>query len=109
MTFLTENYGLTSDQITRFYQAYCNVNDHMGGEIEFNWQESGWYPEDPEACMIECLCDADRLSDYIDDYSNWCSGFLMKAELAHDLLEVPMPKHLLDYLASQGKKSWLSL
>ena len=109
MTFLTENYGLTSDQITRFYQAYCNVNDHMCGEIEFNWQESGWYPEDPEACMIECLCDADRLSDYIDDYSNWCSGFLMKAELAHDLLEVPMPKHLLDYLASQGKKSWLSL
>jgi len=109
MTFLTENYGLTSDQITRFYQAYCIVNDHMGGEIEYSWQESGWYPEDPEACMIECLCDADRLGDYIDDYSDWCSGFFMKAELAHDLLEVPMPKHLLDYLASQGKKSWLNL
>lgn len=106
MTFLTENYGLTSDQITQFYQAYCSVDSQMGGEIEFNWQEIGWTPDNPEAAMIECLCDADRLADYIEDYDDWCFDFLMKQELAHDLIEVPMPKHLLDYLSSQGKKSW---
>ena len=109
MTFLTENYGLTSDQITQFYQAYCSADSQMGGEIEYSWEEQGWTPDNPEACMIECLCDADRLGDYIDDYYEWCSPFLMKQELAHDLLEVPMPKHLLNYLASQGKKSWLNL
>ena len=106
MTFLAENYGLTPEQIIQFYRGYCNANAHMGGEIEYSWEEQGWTPEDPEACMIECLCDADRLSDYIDNYDEWCSPFLMKQELAHDLIEVPMPKHLLNYLSSQGKKSW---
>ena len=107
MTFLTANYGLTPDQITRFYQGYCNANAHMGGKIEYSWQESGWWPENEEACMIECLTDADRLEPYIDDYMDWCFDFLMKAELAHDLLEVPMPKHLLSYLESNNRKSWL--
>mgnify|MGYP006245699253 CR=1 FL=1 len=107
MTFLTANYGLSPDQITRFYRGYCNANASMGGEIEASWDESGWTPEDPEACMIECLTDADRLERYIDDYDDWCFGFLMKAELAHDLLEVSMPKHLLNYLSSQGKSSWM--
>ncbi len=106
MTFLAENYGLTPEQITQFYQAYCRVDSQLGGEIEFNWQESGWTPDNPEAAMIECLCDADRLADYIEDYDAWCFDFLMKQELAHDLIEVPMPKHLLNYLSSQGKKSW---
>jgi len=107
MTFLTANYGLTHDQITRFADAYHMANSQIGGEIEYSWEESGWWPENPEACMIECLVDADRLERYIEDYMDWCFGFLMKAELAHDILEVPMPKHLLDYLEGNGKSSWM--
>ena len=64
-------------------------------------------PENPEAAMIECLVDADRLEPYIDDYMDWCFDFVMKAELAHDLLEVPMPQYNLDYLASVGKTCWM--
>ena len=109
MTFLTANYGLTPDQITRFAAAYHRAYVHMGGEIEASWLESNWWPreEDEAACMIECLTDADRLERYIADYDDWCFPFLMKAELAHDILEVPMPKHLTDYLSSQGKSSWM--
>ena len=108
MTFLTANYGLTPDQITRFAKAYHRADSQMGGEIEASWEESGWWPreEDEKACMIECLTDADRLEPYIDDYMDWCFNFLMKAELAHDLLEVRMPEHLLRYLHSNGKSCW---
>ena len=109
MTFLTATYGLTHDQITRFADAYHMADSQMGGEIEASWEESGWRPreEEEQACMIECLTDADRLENYIEDYMDWCFGFLMKAELAHDILEVPMPKHLLDYLERNGKSSWM--
>ena len=107
MTFLTANYGLSPAQINAFSHAYLTANAHMGAEIYYSWEESGWVPENEEAAMIECLTDADRLQRYIDDYDDWCFGFLMKAELAHDLLEVSMPKHLLDYLSSQGKSSWM--
>ena len=106
MTFLSANYGLSPAQIEAFYQGYCNAHASMGGEIEHSWYESGWTPKDPEDAMIECLVDADRLEDYIPDYMDWCFDFLMKQELAHDLLEVPMPQHLLDYLAHQGLTSW---
>ena len=41
------------------------------------------------------------------DYMDWCFDFVMKAELAHDLLEVPMPQYNLDYLASIGKTCWM--
>lgn len=106
MTFLTANYGLSPEQIEAFADAYHTAYHQMAGEIEYTWQEGGWYPENPEAAMIECLCDADRLEPYLDGYMEWCFDFLMKAELVHDLLEVPMPKFLLDYLESNGKTSW---
>ena len=107
MTFLTANYGLTADQITRFFEAYHCAMYQMGGEIEYSWQESGYWPDNEEAAMIECLCDADRLHDYIDDYMDWCFDFVMKQELAHDLLEVPMPSHCIDYLTTTGRSWWL--
>ena len=107
MTFLTANYGLSPQQIEAFYQGYCSANAQMGGEIEYSWQEMGYWPENPHAAMIECLCDADRLHDFIDDYMDWCFDFLMKAELAHDLLDEPMPEHLLSYLHSTNRQSWL--
>ena len=107
MTFLTANYGLSPEQILAFADAYHSAMYQMGGEIEYTWEESGWYPEDPEAAMIECLVDADRLEQYIPDYMDWCFDFVMKQELAHDLLEVRMPKHCIDYLRSQGKSAWM--
>ena len=109
MAFLTANYGLSPAQIGTFAQAYQSAYNSMASEIEYSWEESGWWPreEDEAACMIECLTDADRLEPYIPDYMDWCFGFLMKAELAHDILEVRMPKHLTDYLSSQGKSSWM--
>ena len=106
MTFLTANYGLSPAQIEAFADAYGTAYHQMAGEIEYSWHESGWYPENPEAAMIEVICDADRLSDYIDSYDDWCFDFLMKQELAHDLLEVPMPKYNLEYLESKGLTSW---
>ena len=106
MTFLTANYGLSPEQINEFHEAYRTVYYQMAGEIEMGWEENGWYPDNPEACMIECLTDADRLEPYIVDYMQWCFNFHMKGELAHDLLEVPMPSHLLDYLHSKGLSSW---
>ena len=107
MTFLTANYGLSPEQINAFHEAYHNAMYQMGGEIEQSWYESGWTPDNEEAAMIECLVDADRLEPYIPDYMDWCFDFIMKQELAHDLLEVPMPKHCIDYLKSQGKSSWM--
>tara|TARA_A200000159_G_scaffold160775_2_gene181464 strand:- start:169 stop:519 length:351 start_codon:yes stop_codon:yes gene_type:complete len=106
MTFLSANYGLSPAQITAFAEAYHTVMYQMGGEIEASWYESGWTPEDPECAMIECLVDADRLEQYIPDYMDWCFDFLMKQELAHDLLEVPMPGHCIDYLTHRGLTCW---
>ena len=60
MTFLTANYGLTEHQINAFNEAYQYAMYQMGAEIEYSWEESGWTPDDPEAAMIECLCDANR-------------------------------------------------
>ena len=107
MTFLTANYGLSPNQIEAFAEAYHSAMYQMGGEIEYAWEESGHFPENPESAMIEVLIDADRLEQYIEDYMEWCYDFLMKTELAHDLLEVPMPKWNLDYLKSQGLTSWM--
>ena len=107
MTFLTANYGLTVHQINAFHEAYQYAYQQMAGEIYQSWGESGWYPQDEEAAMIECLVDADRLEPYIEDYMDWCYDFVMKAELAHDLNEVPMPKYNLDYLKSKGLTSWM--
>ena len=107
MTFLTANYGLSPHQINAFYEAYQYAYYQMAGEIEATWHEGGWMPENPESAMIECLVDADRLESYIEDYMDWCFDFLMKQELAHDLNEVHMPKHCLEYLQSQGLTSWM--
>jgi hypothetical protein len=106
MTFLTANYGLTPEQINAFAEAYQAAYRSFSDDIEYSWGVMGWTPEDPEAAMIECLCDADRLSGFIDDYDDWCFDFLMKGELAHDILEVPMPKHSQKYLEKQGKSWW---
>lgn len=107
MTFLTANYGLSPVQITQFYEAYHTAMYQMGGEIEASWHESGWTPDNEESAMIECLVDADRLADYINDYMEWCFDFHMKMELAHDLLEVRMPKYCIEYLESKGLSSWM--
>ena len=107
MTFLTANYGLTPEQINAFNEAYQSAYYSMAAEIEYSWEEGGWFPEDPEAAMIECLVDADRLEQYISDYMDWCFNFVMKQELAHDLLEVRMPQHCIKYLQSQGKTCWM--
>ena len=106
MTFLTANYGLSPEQIEAFYNAYQTTYYQQAGEIEYAWEECGHFPEDPESAMIECLVDADRLQDAMPDYMDWCFDFHMKMELAHDLLEVPMPKYCLDYLESKGLTSW---
>ena len=107
MTFLTANYGLSPEQINAFHEAYQSAYYSMAPEIEHTWHESGWYPENEESAMIECIVDADRLAQYMDDYMVWCFDFLMKQELAHDLMEVSLPKHLIDYLESQGKSAWM--
>ena len=107
MTFLTANYGLSQHQINAFYEAYQYAYHQMAAEIEMSWHEGGWVPQDEEAAMIECIVDADRLEPYIEDYMDWCFNFVMKQELAHDLLEVRMPKHCVDYLKSQGLTSWM--
>ena len=107
MTFLTANYGLSPEQINAFNTAYQEAYYSMAGEIEMTWEEGGWMPEDPQAAMIECLVDADRLEQFIPDYMDWCFDFRMKLELAHDLNEVPMPKFCIEYLQSQGLTSWM--
>mgnify|MGYP001370040728 CR=1 FL=1 len=107
MTFLTANYGLSPAQINAFNEAYQDAYHAMAAEIEMNWEEGGWMPDDPEAAMIECLVDADRLEYYIPDYMDWCFNFVMKQELAHDLLEIRMPMHCIDYLKREGKTSWM--
>ena len=106
MTFLTANYGLSPEQIQSFWEAYHSAMYQMGGEIEYAWEESGHIPEDPESAMIECLVDADRLADYIDDYMDWCFDFRFKMELVYDLQDRIPPQYLQDYLTSQGKTWW---
>lgn len=106
MTFLTANYGLSPEQIEAFNEAYQHAYYSMAPEIEYAWEEGGHFPEDPESAMIEVLVDADRLEQYIPDYMDWCFDFRMKMELAHDLLDIPMPKYCQDYLQSQGKTWW---
>ena len=107
MTFLTANYGLSPAQIEAFAEAYHTAYHQMAGEIEYEWEMGGYFPKDPEAAMIEILVDADRLEPYIEDYMDWCFNFVMKQELAHDLLEVPMSKYNLEYLESKGLSSWM--
>ena len=106
MTFLTANYGLSPAQIEAFNTGYQDAYQSMAGEIEYSWHEGGWTPEDPEAAMIECLVDADRLEQFIPDYMDWCFEFNLKMELVHDLLDVAMPKWNQDYLLSVGKTWW---
>lgn len=108
MTFLTANYGLTTDQIVAYAEAYNSAYWSMAGEIEYTWQEGGYYPEDEEAAMIECLCDADRLRDYMGDaqYDAWCYDFLYKMELVYDLMCKEPPGYLQEYLLSSGKTWW---
>jgi len=107
MTFLTANYGLSSEQIQAFADAYQCAYYQVAGEIEMGWEECGWYPEEPEAAMIESIVDADRLVDYIDDYGSWCRDFAFKQELAHDIQEVRMPQWNLDYLKKKGMSCWM--
>ena len=107
MTFLTANYGLSPEQIEAFADAYQSAYHSMAGEIEYEWEMGGYFPKDPESAMIEVLVDADRLESFMDDYMDWCFDFLMKQELAHDLLEVPMPKYNIEYLESKGLTSWM--
>ena len=108
MTFLTANYGLSPAQVQAFADAYHTAYHQMAGEIEYSWQESGWYPENEEDAMIECLTDADRLQDYIDDYDDWCFDFMYKQELAFDILDREPPGFLQEYLLSTGKTWWLA-
>ena len=107
MTFLTANYGLSPEQVQAFADAYQSAYQSMAGEIEYEWEMGGYFPKDPESAMIEVLVDADRLEDFMDDYMDWCFDFLMKQELAHDLLEVPMSKYNIEYLESKGLTSWM--
>lgn len=106
MTFLTANYGLSPEQVEAFAEGFESARWQLAGDIEYEWSMVGIQPENPEVVMIETLCDADRLHDFIDDYMDWCFDFLMKQELAHDILEVPMPKYNLEYLESRGLTSW---
>lgn len=107
MTFLTANYGLTTAQVEAFYDAYQTTYYQQAGEIEYEWEAGGFYPDDPESAMIEVLVDADRLESAMPDYMEWCFDFRFKQELAHDLLEVPLPKYNVDYLKSVGKSAWM--
>ena len=106
ITFLTANYGLTPDQVVSFAKAFNSAYYGMAAEIEYSWEESGWVPEDPQAALIECLVDADRLDRYMEDYMDWCFGFKYKQELVYDLMTETPPKFLTDYLTSQGKTWW---
>ena len=108
MTFLTANYGLSPAQIEAFWIGYNEAYHSMAAEIECTWHEGGWYPEDPEDAMIECLVDADRLEQFIPDYMDWCFDFLYKMELVYDLKNLEPPGELQEYLLSTGKTWWLA-
>ena len=106
MTFLTANYGLTPKQVTDFYEGYCSAYQSMAAEIEYSWHEGGFYPDDEYAAMVECLCDADRLSDYVEDYMQWCFDFIPKMELVYDLEDKKQLPYNQKYLHSTGRTSW---
>ena len=108
MTFLTANYGLTPEQIVAFADGFNSAYSSMAGEIEYSWEEGGWYPEDPEAAMIECLLDADRLEYYIPDYMDWCFDFHYKTELLYDLRNERPPEWCIPFLEKAGKSYWLA-
>ena len=108
MTFLTANYGLTPEQIEAFANAYNSAYWSMAGEIEYSWEESGWTPDDPEGAMIECILDADRLEQYMDDYMDWCFDFRHKTELLYDLRDESPPKWCLPHLEREGKTFWMA-
>ena len=109
ITFLTANYGLTPGQIASFVDAYNTAYYSEGGEIEYAWEEGGYVPDDPQAAMIECLVDADRLEAYMEDYMDWCFDFRFKMELVYDLKSMTPPQFLKDYLTSQDKTWWTAV
>ena len=102
LTFLTANYGLSPEQIEAFHDAYHCAFYQIAPEVEMSWHEGGYIPDNEESAMIEVVCDADRLEPYMDDYMDWCFDFMYKQELAHELLGVPMPEYLKDFLQSRG-------
>ena len=108
MTFLTANYGLTPEQVVAFAEGFNSAYSSMAGEIEYAWEEGGWYPEDPESAMIECLLDADRLEQYIEGYMEWCFNFYHKTELLYDLRNERPPEWCLSHLEREGKSYWLA-
>ena len=106
MTFLTANYGLSPEQVESFANGYNSAYWQMAGEIEYTWEEGGYYPDNPEEAMIECLVDADRLRNFIDDYDAWCFDFLFKMELIYDLKNMEPPPYFREYLKKEGKTWW---
>ena len=109
MTFLTANYGLTPKQVTDFYEGYCSAYQSMAAEIEYAWHEGGWYPDDEYAAMVECLCDADRLEQFIPNYMDWCFDFVSKMELVYDIEDKKQLDYNQKYLESTGRTSWWQL
>ena len=109
MTFLTANYGLTSDQVKSFAQGFSSAYYAMAGEIEYTWEECGFYPEDSEGAMIECLVDADRLERFIPDYMEWCFNFLFKMELVYDLMNETPPEWCRNFLTKKDMTWWTAV
>ena len=105
-TFLSANYGLSPEHIKSFAEAFTTAYYQMAGEIEYSWEESGWTPEDPQAALVECLTDADRLEPFMTGYMDWCFDFVYKQELVYDLMAETPPRHLREYLEQQGKTWW---
>ena len=106
MTFLTANYGLSEEQVEAFADGLGKAYWSHSAEIEGSWAESGWEPENAQDAMIECLIDADRLEDFIDDYEAFWMHWPFKMSLAHDLYDVRMPKHLACHLVSNNLTWW---
>jgi len=106
MTFLTANYGLSAAQVEAFADGLGKAYWSHSAEIEQSWAESGWKPENPAGAMIECLVDADRLEDFLDDYEAFWKEWLFKQELAYDLYDVDMPLFLTEYLRKNNMTWW---
>ena len=106
MTFLTANYGLSEKQVEAFADGLGRAYWSHSAEIEQSWAESGWTPENAEDAMIECLIDADRLEDFLDDYEAFWMHWPFKMALAHELYDVRMPRHLAYHLSLHNLTSW---
>ena len=106
MTFLTANYGLSERQVEAFADALGKAYWSHSAEIEDSWAESGWEPENAQVAMIECLVDADRLEDFLDDYEAFWMNWPFKGSLAYDLYDVRMPKYLAMHLKSNNLSWW---